>query len=367
MINKLIFDAPFNSLSFGNVSYNFLRELYKREDLEVIVFPNGDKVDFSAFEPTQDFLQKFQASCSDRLKKYSKDIPTLKLWHLNGSERKLTPKHFLYTFHELDFATEEEINIVNSQTHTFFSSNFSKNVFESLGAESEITSSVPIGFDTDFCETNRYKDSNKIVFGLMGKFEKRKNTAQILKLWAQKYGNNPKYQLIACITNPFIKNEQLESILSQIFNGKKYFNINFIPWLKTNKEVNEVINAVDIDLSGMSGAEGWNLGAFNSTCLGKWSIVLNATAHKDWATKENCILVEPNGCENAVDGVFFQPNGPFNQGNVYSVSDESILNAMSESEQKAKVYNIEGIKLKEKFNYNKTIDRLLNTINNKFR
>jgi len=366
MINKLILDAPFNSLSFGNVSYNFLRELYKHEDIEIIIFPQGDKADFSAFEPPLEFIDKFRESCKDRLKKFKKDIPTLKLWHLNGSERKLSDKQFLYTFHELDFATEEEINIVNAQTHTFFSSSFSKNVFDSLGADSDKTSLIPIGFDTDFFETKRHYHPDAVVtFGLIGKFEKRKHTAKILKLWANKYGNNPKYQLIACITNPFFKKEEIEALIGQTFEGKRYSNINFLPWVKTNKEVNEILNAIDIDLSGLSGAEGRNLGSYNETALGKWSIVLNATAHKDWATKENSILVQPNGAENAADGVFFQPNGMFNQGNIYTFSDESFYEAIEKALPIAHQYNIEGSKLKEQFTYKNTIDKILNVINNK--
>ncbi len=363
MINKLILDAPFNSLSFGNVSYNFLRELYKHEDLEIIIFPQGDKADFSAFEPSQEFLYKFRESCNNKLKKYSGDIPTLKLWHINGAERKLTNKQFLYTFHELDFATEEEINIINSQTHTFFSSSFSKNVFDTFGADCDKTSYIPIGFDTDFYETKRPRQNvPQVIFGLMGKFEKRKHTAKILKLWAQRYGNNPKYQLITCITNPFFNEEQNNALISNALEGKRYFNINFLPWMKTNKEVNEIMNVVDINLSGLSGSEGFNIMSFNSLCLGKQSIVLNATAHKDWATKENSILVEPNGAENAIDNIFFKPNEPFNQGNIYTFSDESFYEATEKAILKAKQYNSEGAKLKE-MTYKNTIDKILETIN----
>ena len=75
-------------------------------------------------------------------------------------------------------------------------------------------------------------------------------------------------------------------IASDELGGKTYKNINFLPHLKTNSEMNELYNSIDINLSGLSGAEGWNLPAFNSTCLGKWSIVLNATSHKDWATEK---------------------------------------------------------------------------------
>ena len=75
----------------------------------------------------------------------------------------------------------------------------------------------------------------------------------------------------------------MNQIIAQALEGKTYGNINFLPRLGTNSEVNEMLNSIDIDLSGLSGAEGWNLPAFNSTCLGKWSMVLNCTSHKDWA------------------------------------------------------------------------------------
>ena len=151
----------------------------------------------------------------------------------------------------------------------------------------------------------------------MGKFEKRKHTAKILKLWAKKYGNNYNYQLSCCITNPFLKKEQLEGMITQALEGKSYGNINFIPFLPQNAQVNDYLNSIDIDIGGVSGAEGWNLPSFNATCLGKWSIVLNETSHKDWANKDNCILVNSLGKEPCYDGKFFVQGGEFNQGNIY--------------------------------------------------
>ena len=97
--------------------------------------------------------------------------------------------------------------------------------------------------------------------------------------------------------------------------GKSYFNINFLPYLNTNSEVNELMNSADIDLTGLSGAEGWNLPSFNMTCLGKWSMVLNATSHKDWATPENSILMESNKKIPAEDGLFFKAGQDYNSYN----------------------------------------------------
>jgi hypothetical protein len=107
---------------------------------------------------------------------------------------------------------------------------------------------------------------DKIHFGLMGKFEKRKHTEKIIKTWIKKYGNNYNYQLTCCINNPFFKKEQMESLINNLLGGTRYGNINFLPFLPHNSQVNDFINSIDIDLGGMSGAEGWNLPSFNATC-----------------------------------------------------------------------------------------------------
>ena len=196
----------------------------------------------------------------------------------------------------------------------------------------------------------------------MGKFEKRKHTAQILKNWASKYGNNYKYQLSCCINNPFFQQGQLEALVQQALGGIRYGNINFIPFLATNSEVNDYINAIDIELSGLSGAEGWNLPAFNAACLGKWSIVLNATSHLDWATPSNSILLPPQATEPAYDGAFFQQGAPFNQGNIHTIEDDVMINAFELAEKKAQDTNQEGLKLPEKFSYEKTVTGLLDLL-----
>ena len=45
---KLIFDAPINNLSFGNVGVNLLRELYKK-NAKISLFPKGP-TDLTAFD-----------------------------------------------------------------------------------------------------------------------------------------------------------------------------------------------------------------------------------------------------------------------------------------------------------------------------
>ena len=359
-MKHLIFEAPSNSLSFGNVSFNLLREMYKKK-INVSFFPIGGKLDLEAYDKIDpEFRDWIQSCVSTRLDKLSGEVPTLKLWHLNGSEMRIGKHQTLYTFYELDTPTLQEQNIASLQNHICFSSSYAHEKFERLGIKNG--SVVPVGFDTDFHKVHKTYLPEKLHFGLMGKWEKRKNTAQIIQAWAEKYGNNYKYQLSCCVTNRFFKADQMNQVIGQCLKGKRYGNINFIPYLQTNSEVNDFLNAIDIDLSGLSGAEGWNLPSFNSTALGKWSIVLNCTSHTDWATQENSILVEPDGKEPIYDNVFFSEGQPFNQGNKYKISSETIIEKMELAETSCRNPNTEGEKLRKKFTYKKTLEGLLSSL-----
>lgn len=358
-MESLIFKCPINQVSFGNVSLNLLREMYKK-GMSIAHFPIGN-VDASVYDKLDSELKEWlQSSINNRFKLLKKDIPTLQLWHINGSENRITKDHHLISFYELDSPTESEKNIVDIHDSVMFSSSYASKAFKSVGCSN--VSNVHVGFDPDFHKTGKTYLKDKIHFGLMGKWEKRKHTAKIIKLWADKYGNNYNYQLSCCINNPFIKPEQLNQLIGQALEGKQYGNINFLPFLKTNSEVNEMLNAIDIDLTGLSGAEGWNIPSFNASALGKWSIVLNATSHKDWANESNSIIVEPSGKSPAYDGTFFHQGAPFNQGNIYEFNSDEVVSKMEQAETVCKKENSEGLKLQEKFSYKNMLESVLKTI-----
>ena len=356
----LIVESPINSLSFGNVSYNILRQLW-RKGVNVMWFPLSGNSDFGAFDKIDpEFGKWLQDSANKANSKIDPEMPSLKLWHLNGSQSRIGAKQALYTFYELDQPTEAEINLAKFQDLVYFSSNHSANKFKEFGVNAKV---LPVGFDEDLHKTGkRYLNPSVTHFGLMGKFEKRKHTEKIIKLWISKFGNNNAYQLSVCVTNPFFKQEEMNNMLSNCLRGKRCTNINFLPYLKTNSEVNDFLNAIDIDLTGLSGAEGWNLPAFNATCLGKWSIVLNETAHKDWANDTNSIIVDSNGIEPCYDGKFFHEGSAFNQGNIYTWDSDVVAQAMDDAVSKKGQNNTNGELLKEEFSYSRSVDRLLKGI-----
>jgi len=359
-MNKIIARLPLNTTSLGNVSVNILRELYK-ENFDVAIFPHQDSADLSVFDKlSSNFSTWITAGIKERYKIIEKNTPTLQIWHLHNSIARFSSKSFLYSFYELDSPTFSELKVCASHDKVIFSSKDAENHFKNAGA-SNVTS-VPLGYDQDFFETKKEYLKNTTHFGLMGKLEKRKHTLRILKLWAKYYGNKPNYELSCAISNKFMNQEDVNRMIGETLNHKYYENINFIPFMRSNSEVNDFMNAIDIDLTGLSGGEGWNLPAFNSTCLGKWSCVLNATSHKDWATEENSVLVESNGKEPAYDGIFFNEGQEFNQGNIHTFSEEDFVSATKKAETLYNKENTKGKELKDKFSYKNCVNNILSNI-----
>ena len=354
---RLLVNAPINALSFGNVSVNILRELFKK-NIDLVFFPIGDKAEMDAYDKIDpDFVKYLQAATNDRYSKISKNIPSLKLWHIFGSETRYSKNQSLFTFHEVSEVTNIEKNLLKLQDNIFVSSNYTKNIFNLNGLDN--VTHVPLGFDNDFQITNKTYLQDKIHFGILGKFENRKNTARIIKSWLKLFGNKSEYQLSCAITNPFLDKARFQNELLKVLEGKQYNNLNFVPYMQTNSEVNDYLNSIDIDLGGLSGAEGWNLPSFNATALGKWSVVINATAHKDWATKDNSILIEPSSLKDCYDDVFFKKGQSFNQGQFFDISDQEMDDAILKSVSYAKKPNPEGLKLQKEFTYEKTVETIL--------
>lgn len=351
---KLLVESPINNLSLGNVGYNILKECFKR-NYEVGFFPMG-QTDLSAFKTDPKFHAWLQKSINRRWDLLKKDVPCIKNWHLSSSDTVRTNKQILLTYHEVSKATKVEIAIANLQHKTLFCGGYSEGVFKNFGAKN--VGSFNLGFDEEFFETDKKYLSN-YSWNLGAKWEYRKLTGKILSLWAKKYGNNREHSLNLLVNNPFFSPEDNQKLIAQALEGKRYFNINVLPRLQTNLEVNEWHNAATIDLTGICPSESWNICPFTSTALGKWAVATASAGNLAWATEENSIMIQPSGMRPSHDGVFFKDGGDFNQGEFFDVSDETILEGFERAEKKFGQKNVEGQKLKTEFTYSKTLDQIL--------
>jgi len=349
---------PVNAVSVGQVSVGILREFYRRK-LEPCLFLIGSQADLSVHSVDKDFSEWIQNCSSKALKDHKRSNPIFKLWHINGSLESFSDKQILLTFYELDSPTAEEINILKNNTKILVSSEYCKRVFEDSGVSN--VKYLPLAFDEhSFQVKNNRILSDRITFNLVGKLERRKHHAKVIKSWIMKYGNKKEYYLNCAVYNPFLKQEDQQQLIASLMENKKFFNVNFLGFMPTNQMYNDYLNAGDI-IIGMSGGEGWGLPEFNSLALGKHGVILNAHAYKSWANEKNACLVNPSGKVEAYDNMFFKKGSSYNQGNIFDFNHIDFLNACDkavENFKKSKV-NQEGLKLQKTFTFEKMVDNIL--------
>ena len=93
-MSNLIVKCPINSVSFGNVSINIMREMFRRE-FNIAHFPIG-QFDAKVYDKlTNEFKEWLQSSINNRFKLINKNSPTFQLWHINGSENRIKESHLL--------------------------------------------------------------------------------------------------------------------------------------------------------------------------------------------------------------------------------------------------------------------------------
>jgi len=359
---SLAFNLPINSVSFGQISTLILRELYNSK-VNVGVLPIGN-VDLSTQSNlTQEFANWLQQSINSSLETFNRKNKIFKLWHLNGSFESYSNEQVLLSFYELDQPTKIELNTVKNNHKVLFSSKETVEVFKNLGCKN--VEYIPLAFDKYNFNTieKKYFVDDRVVFNLVGKLEKRKHHLKLIKLWANKFGNNKKYSLQCCIFNQFMKPEDQNDLVNRALEGKTYFNINFLPFMGQNSIYNDFLNSGNI-IIGMSGGEGWGLPEFHSVAMGKHSVIMNAHGYKSWANEDNSVLVEPNSKIEAYDGIFFHKGHPYNQGNIYDFNGDDFVSACELAIKKVEKDKINraGLKLQDEFSSAKLANNILSHI-----
>lgn len=335
--------APFNPTSIGQTSYNLFKAMIKKGE-EIRLFPYQNQIDLSCFNVSGDDHAAIQSALDAQ---YSRSNPSLQVWHIRDSEANVGRHPSLMTFHETSEITKREFEVLQSYDTVFVSSSYTQLVFESAGLENVVH--TPLGFDADSFQRIEKPDTDVITFGLRGKVEDRKNTLRILKIWAKQYGGNPKYRLDCSINSFFVKQDELLRMVQSVMPDKCIpWNINLLPFCQQNFAYNQALNNADIDLTGMSSCEGFNLPLYQSLALGKHAVVLNAHVHKDYCNEKNSVLVEPSGMRDASDGKFFIPGQDFNQGQWFDFDDDDFVEAMGVAESRflTEVRNTRGEELR---------------------
>lgn len=365
---ELNLETPLNSLSFGQVGYGILNELYNR-NIFPNLFPRMGQVDIKVFDKATDrFKQQLQIGLNKAPAVFKKNCPYLNIWHIHGgSWSRISEPSFLLTFHELDSITDSERNILNSYNKIFVASKFTKEVFENNGVTSKVVF-VPLGIDkTQYFKVNKpFLSKQATVWSIIGKFENRKHTKKAIQGWLKLYSGNPLHRLHLFVNNPFFAPEAMNQIFADVFDNKALpSNVILFGHQPSNSLMNDAFNATDIIID-MSGGEGLSLPSLTCLALGKHGVIHNCSAMKDWANNDNAVLVEPSNKIPAYDGVFFHPNQPFNQGNIYEWNMEDYLVGLQSAYSRWLLNrdNTNGTKLYEEYSFENGVPTIINEINN---
>jgi len=352
-------EVPINPVSFGQVSTSLLREVRSR-GLDPCIFPINQP-DLSSQKKDEDFEKWLTKNIIKAPKQHSRNNKAIKLWHLNGGMGSQSKEQILFTFYELDSPTESEINIARNNT-LVTSSKYSQEIFKSYDIQSKY---VPLGFDSfNFKKLDKtYFDDDRVTFNLCGKFEHRKHHAKVIRAWLKKFGNNKKYYLQCSIYNTFMSQEENQRVVHELLQGESFFNVNFVGFMNSNEVYNDFLNSANI-IIGMSGGEGWGLPEFQSTAIGKHSVILNAHVYKDWANDENSVLVSPSGKVDSHDGKFFIKGADYNQGQIFTWEEDAFISGCEEAIKRVESnpLNENGLKLQEDFTYSNTLDKILELV-----
>ncbi len=350
-------ELPINSTSFGQVSTCILREIYAR-GLQPNLFPIG-QVDLQSQQVPEDFGRWLQSCINKGARLYKRSQPTFRLWHLNGSHSRLSDKTVLLTFYETDNPTETELNIIKNTDKVLFTSNYTAEVFRDYGADN--VGFLPLAFDKwNFGRKATPYLKDKIVFNIVGKFEHRKRHEKVVKTIVKKWGNDGNYHFQLAIYNPFFKPEDNQKLFAQLVEGKNYWNVQFLGFMPQNQLYNDYLNSANVIL-GMSGGENWGLPEFHSVAMGKHAVIHNCGGYKEWANNENSVLVNSNSKIPAYDGAFFQQGAPFNQGNFFEFDEDAFIAGVEKAIERVKInpVNTEGLKLQDKFTWEKIVDQII--------
>jgi len=358
----LALNLALNGLSFGQTSFAIAKNLYERK-FEAKIFPISQNIDLSAQKVDSDLADWLKRSIDRSLSSFSRKEKIFKLWHINGSLESFSERQILFSFYELDNPTPTELNIVKNNEKVIFSSKYTCDIYKSYGCSN--IEYIPLFFDNNnFKKLDKtYFQDGRITFNLVGKLEKRKNHKLVIQSWLKRYGNNPKYFLQCSIFNPFLKQEDQNTLINSIVEGKKYFNISFLGHMQSNETYNDYLNSSDI-IIGMSGGEGWGLPEFHSLALGKHAVILNAHAYKDWANEENACLVEPSSKIEAYDNMFFHKGSPFNQGNIFTFKEDDFIDGCERAIKRleSNKLNESGLKLQKQYTISNTVDKIINLL-----
>ena len=292
-MNKLNVVAPINSLGYGIVAKNIIKEISKSTDISLYVIGNIE----------QDNDEQFFQELAQKGYQYDNraNAPCLKVWHeFDLSTRVGSGPYFAFPFFEINKLDQKRINHLSSLDGIIVASDWAKQVIKDANISVPVYT-VPLAVDTTIFSPPPQSESAKCVFLNCGKWEKRKGHDVLLEMFQTAFPNEEDVQLVMMPSNPFLNEKTAHEWHRYYMSDPRVRLHNRLP---SHQEVAEVMASSHCGIFP-SRAEGWNLELLEMMAMGKHIITTNYSAHTQFCNENNADLIQIENLEPAQDGVFF--------------------------------------------------------------
>lgn len=312
--------APINGTGYGVAGTQLLKALATSTISEVALFPIGPSEYDRSFAPIYD-------EAVARAGNYADYAPSVRMWHQDQlAEHVGNSAHIGFPFFELDRFTWVEEHHLRSMDHLFVASKWAQEVLRTELDLVETVSVVPLGVDREvFHEGLRQaprQDPDTTVFINIGKWEIRKGHDLLLRAFNKAFQPSDKVQLRMINHNPFI-GQGNDTWRAQYEASPMRARIDVkVGRLPTVRHVATALAGADCGV-WPARAEGWNLEALEMLATGGHVIATNYSGHTEFLTKDNALLVQPEGTEDAFDGIWFKGQGGW--ANLGKDSEEQLI------------------------------------------
>lgn len=300
---NLNFVAPVNTLSYGYTALNLIKSL-SRLETNVALFPIADKIEVTN-QADGDIIQ--QSLSNARL--FDVDAPCIRLWHQHDmSQFAGRGARIGFPIFELDTFNDVEKHHLGCVDHLFVCSEWAAGIIRDNKIDVP-TSVVPLGHDPQIfkCAAQTPPKSPTIFFN-GGKWETRKGHDILFEAFQRAFKKDDNVELWMMTANVF--NSPAENGLwTSKYNSPK---VKILPRMRTQEEVYNIMAKTDCGVFPAR-AEGWNLEVLEMMACGKQIITTDCTAHTEYCTPQNSMLITIDQMEPAFDGKWFHGQGQWAQ------------------------------------------------------
>jgi len=299
--------CPINQLGYGLSGLNITKSLMELKQ-DVALFPIGN------IEAPDEYTEMLKSAIgSGRTPDWK--APSIKMWHQHDMSQFVgNGTKYGFPIFELDRFTDLELHHLHYLDNWMVTSEWGKGIIiEGLSKirgedyVKEHTHVVPLGVDREvFREAVSHKEET--IFFNCGKWEVRKGHDILVKAFNEAFNEDDNVELWMMCDNPFYPEEENFKWERLYRSSKLGEKIRIIPRQKTQQDVYNVMTQTDCGVFPAR-AEGWNLELLEMMSCGKSVIATNYSAHTEFCNDNNCLLVETEEKEDAVDGFWFRGQG----------------------------------------------------------